>query len=119
MPRTLIDAARALSARARPQLSPECAYLSVAPDGSPYELRPTLANLSAAAGMLLGQSGWDSLSQLQRYWNDEHAATASMAASGGGARVALCVDESRSGAYRPQVGRPWDPTALRAGVSLT
>ena len=46
-----------------------CAYLSAAPGGAPYELRPTASNLAAAAGALLGQPGWTALSQLQAYWN--------------------------------------------------
>ena len=47
-------------------------YLSRAPGGETYELHPSLANLAAAAGTLLGQPGWDSLRQLQAYWNRSH-----------------------------------------------
>ena len=35
------------------QRLPGCAYLSAAPDGEPYELEPTIANLSRAAHQLL------------------------------------------------------------------
>ena len=42
-----------------------CDYLSCSPDGSPYELAPRLANLSAAAGYLLGEDGCGSLADLQ------------------------------------------------------
>lgn len=44
---------------------PGCEYLSRAPDGSPYELVPTLANLSRAASQLLGEPESSSLAKLQ------------------------------------------------------
>ena len=85
--------------------------------GEAYELRPTLANLACAAGVLLGQPGWDSLSRLQRFWNVEHGAAMRAA---GAALGELHVDESRSGAYRPQLSdhtRMREVAALRLGGS--
>ena len=48
---------------------PVCRYLSRTPDGSAYELYPSLSNLAAAAGVLLGQEsrGWTSLSRLKPF----------------------------------------------------
>ena len=80
-----------------------CKYISAAPNGDPYELHPSLSNLAGAAGVLLGQPGWRSLSALQAYWN-AHAVSARAAAADSDAAELprkLVVDESRSGAYRP------------------
>ena len=51
-----------------------CKYISSAPSGGAYELHPTLSNLSAAAGVLLGRSddNLDSLRSVQAYWNGVH-----------------------------------------------
>ncbi|KAL1500611.1 hypothetical protein AB1Y20_013263 [Prymnesium parvum] len=86
------------------QQLPRCAYLSQAPDGAPYELAPTLANLSCAAAHLLGYADVASLSDLQARWN---AGVSSPA-------LRLRVDE-RSGAYRPQLS---DVSRHRELVSL-
>ena len=80
---------------------PVCRYLSRTPDGSAYELYPSLSNLAAAAGVLLGQEsrGWTSLSQLQTFWNQLLERRADDSRRG----LRLLIDESRSGPYRPQL----------------
>ena len=88
-----------------------CRYLSTAPNGARYELHPSLSNLAAAAGVLLGQRGLDSLGELRSYWNDVHVSQArreqpphtTVSRPAAGAPLALQLDESRSGTYRPQL----------------
>jgi hypothetical protein len=86
-----------------------CRYLSVAPCGSPYELAPSLENLSRAAGLLLGQPGWARLADLQSFWNGDGC---SARPSG---RPALELDEERTGRYRPMLS---DESRLREVAKL-
>ena len=108
-----------------------CRYLSQAPGGESYELHPSLSNLAGAAGRLLGHEGWDSLSQLEAYWNAHVAARDASArdasASGGDGTSgaagdvaasrprALFIDESGSGPYRPLLS---DHSRMREVASL-
>ena len=91
-----------------------CKYISSAPSGGAYELHPTLSNLSAAAGVLLGRSddNLDSLRSVQAYWNGVHL----QERSGSEAQpIKLIVDESGSGPYRPQLS---DTSRMRELVRL-
>ena len=51
---------------------PECDYLSTSPHGKPYELTPTLSNMTKVVQQLLfphhEQEKWTSLQDLQHFW---------------------------------------------------
>ena len=98
-----------------------CLYLSAAPGGRPYELHPSLSNLGALLGALLGHPGWRSLSEAVRHWNrhverheERSGGEAGTAATGTPPRR-LHVDESGSGPYRPQLS---DTSRMRETARL-
>jgi hypothetical protein len=54
---------------------PGCDYLAVSPQGKPYELTPTMANVARVVQQLLGfdtetESGWTTLEELASTWNE-------------------------------------------------
>lgn len=53
---------------------PGCEYLMVSPNGKPYELSPTLANISEVTRLLLGDSGGEraaSLDNVSKLWGSQ------------------------------------------------
>ena len=81
---------------------PDCQYLSKSPLGNPYELTPTLHNISSVVHLLLGgksRTPWTSLKDLERAWNNDDFSSSS-SSSNSSRRPKLHVS-TRKVSHRP------------------